>query len=61
MGIEQAHLEASSPPCPASTNHRLDANLSGANLLEAKNLTKVQMKDVIVDGSTKLPSYLKEG
>ena len=37
------------------------ADLSGANLSETKNLTKVQMKDAVVDGSTKLPSHLKEG
>ncbi len=37
------------------------ANLSGANLSNAIALTQVQLEDAIVDASTKLPSYLKEG
>ena len=37
------------------------ADLSGADLSGAGNLTKVQIEDAIVDGSTQFPSYLKEG
>jgi hypothetical protein len=37
------------------------AYLWGADFSGAKNLTKVQIEGAAVDGSTKLPSHLKEG